>query len=41
MIKKFIYRYVDLEDPEILVLEGSEIKESDRDDGDEAIGSIS
>jgi len=36
MIRKVVYRFTDLEDPEILV--GT--KESDRDEDDEAIRSI-
>jgi hypothetical protein len=39
--KKITYLYVDIEDPEVLVLAVSETKEADRDKGDEAIGSTS
>lgn len=41
MIKRFTYLYVDLKDPETLVLAVSDTKEADIDEGDEAIGSIS
>lgn len=39
--KKITYLYVDLEEPEILVLPVSETIGADRDEGDEAIGLIS